>query len=40
MTQNKVIDGKLVRYIAYDDKADDVTPLWRNMAIGENREID
>ena len=34
------MDGKLVRDIAYDDKADDVTSLWRNMAVGENQEID
>ena len=40
MTQNNIIDGKLVRYIAYDDKADDVTSLWKNMKIGENMEID
>ena len=25
MTENNIIDGKLVRDIAYDDKADDVT---------------
>ena len=35
-----MIDGKLVRDIADDDKANDVTSLWRNMAIGENQEID
>ena len=40
MTKNNIIDGKLVRDIAYDDKADDVTSFWRNMAIGENQEID
>ena len=36
MKWNNIIDGKLVRDIAYDD----VTSLWRNMAIGENQEID
>ena len=40
MKMNNIIDGKLVRDIAYDDKADDVTSLWRNMEIGENQEID
>ena len=40
MKLNKIIDGKLVRDISYDEKADDVTSLWRNMAIGENKEID
>ena len=40
MTQTNIIDGKLVRDIAQDDKEDDVTSLWRNMAIGENQEID
>ena len=40
MTYNNIIYGKLVRDIAYDDKADDVTSFWRNMAIGENQEID
>ena len=40
MTQNKIIDGKLVRDISYDDKSDGVTSFWRNMAIGENQEID
>ena len=40
ITQNNIIDGKLVRDIAYDEKADDVTSLCRNMAIGENQEID
>ena len=35
MTQNNIIDGKLVRYIAYDEKVDNVTSLWRNMEIGE-----
>ena len=36
MTQNNIIDGKLVRDIAYGD----VTSFLRNMAIGENQEID
>ena len=36
MTQNNIIDRKLVRYISYDD----VTSFWRNMAIGENQDID
>ena len=40
MTQNNIIDGKLVRDISYDEKADDVTSFWRNMEIGENKEID
>ena len=40
MTQNNIIDGKLVREIYYDDKEDDVTSFWKNMAIGENHEID
>ena len=40
ITQNNIIDGKLVRDIAYDDKEGDVTSFWRNMAIGENQEID
>ena len=40
MTQNNIIEGKLVRDIAYDDKEDDVTSFWRNMAIGENQEIE
>ena len=40
MTWNNIIYEKLVRDIAYDDKADDVTSFWRNMAIGENKEID
>ena len=40
ITQNNIIDGKLVRGIAYDDKEDDVTSFWRNMPIGENQEID
>ena len=40
MTQNNIIDGKLVRDISYDEKADDVTSFWRNMEIGENQEID
>ena len=39
MTQNNIMDGKLVRDAAYDDKEYDVASLWRNMAIGENREI-
>ena len=39
-TQNNIIDVKLVREIAYDDKTDDVTSLWRNITIGENQEID
>ena len=39
MAQNNIIDGKLVRDIAYDDKEDDVTSFWRNMEIGENQEI-
>ena len=39
MTYNNIIDGKLVRDIAYDDKVDDVISFWRNMAIGENQEI-
>ena len=39
MTQNKIIDIKLVRDISYDDKEDYVTSLWRNMEIGENQEI-
>ena len=40
MTQNNIIDGKLVRDITYDDRPDDVTSLWRNMGIGENQEIE
>ena len=40
MTKNNIMDGNLVRDISYDDKADDVTSFWRNMAIGENQEID
>ena len=40
MKQNKIIDGKLGKYISYDDEADDVTSFCRNMAIGENQEID
>ena len=40
MTQNNIMDGKLVRDIAYDEIADDVTSLWRNMEIGENQEMD
>ena len=40
MTQNNIIDGKLVRDIAYDEKVDDVTSFQRNMAIGEIQEID
>ena len=40
MTYNNIINGKLVRYIAYDAKLYDVTSFWRNMAIGENQEID
>ena len=34
MTQNNIIDGKLVRDIAYDDKVDDVTSFWKSMAVG------
>ena len=37
ITQNNIIDDKLVRDISYDDKVDDVTSFWRNMAIGENQ---
>ena len=40
ITQNNIIDGKLVRDILYDDKVDEITSLWRNMVIGENHEID
>ena len=40
MTQNNIIDGKLVRDITYDDNADVVTSFWINMAIGENQEIE
>ena len=40
MTQSSIIDGKFVREISYDDKADDVSSLWRSMAIGKNQEID
>ena len=40
MTQNNIIDGKLVRDISYDDKVDDVTSFQRNMEIGENQVID
>ena len=40
ITQNNIIDGKLVRDNSYDDKVDDVTSFWGNMVIGENQEID
>ena len=40
MTQNNIIDGKLVRETTYDDKAYDMTSFWRNMETGENQEID
>ena len=40
ITQNNIIDGKLVRDIAYNEKVDDMTSFWRNMAISENQEID
>ena len=39
ITYNNIIDGKLVRDIAYDDKIDDVTSLWRNMELVKIREL-
>ena len=40
MAQINKIDGKVVRDISYDDKANYVTSFWRNMEIGENQEMD